>query len=242
MQLHLFSAPGAEWIEYILEACQPLLAAQSKPVVTYLPAASVQRRWVRETQAAFRGLAKVIHINTETHSPARLQEALDQANVLYIPGGNTYLLAHRLGAVTFASQVGGDERLSLTDEIRRRVQAGLPLVAFSAGAVLCGPDILTTNDINACGCARFEGLNLLPFNLNMHYPSDEAGRQGRDDRLQEYLTFHKARTILALEDGAYLQVKGEIVTLVNGPAWKIEPGKASVRIEVGEVEHGWIYS
>ena len=234
MELHLFSTSGEHDIEFILEACSSILEGLPGPVVAYLPAASVHRRWVRETRAAFRGLAQIVAINPETHPPERIRAILDQASMLYIPGGNTYLLSQRLHACLLPERggSGGLGSVTLLAEIRARLRASLPLVAFSAGAVLCGVDILTTNDINCCGCTQFDGLGLLPFNLNVHYPGDDATRQARDERLQEYLAFHPG-IVVALEDGAYLRVLGEEISLIRGTAWRLERGahKSSVMRE-----------
>jgi peptidase E len=217
MQLHLLSSPGEQGIEYVLEVAYALLTSQRSRVVAYLPAASLGRRWVRETKAAFRGLAMVSAIDVETQAFDRIQSILDRAALLYIPGGNTYLLAQRLH---HQPQWPGGE--GLIAELRQRVLSGLPLIGCSAGAVLCGPDILTTNDINCCGCTTFSGLGLASFNLNPHYPAEPGElRQARDDRLQEYLAFHPKRTVLALEDGAYLKVIDGEVSVERGNVWKI---------------------
>jgi dipeptidase E len=227
MQLHLFSTPGEGGIEYIIDAASAILQGQSDPLVAYLPAANIHRRWVRETKAAFRGLATVTAINVETQPIERIQVILDRAVLLYIPGGNTYLMAHRLHH--FPKWPGGE---GLISELKKRVLEGLPLIGFSAGAVLCGPDILTTNDINCCGCTTFEGLNLVPFNLNTHYPAEpEAARQARDERLQEYLAFHADRSLLALEDGAYLIVIDNEVSAARGKVWKIDQGCQALGVE-----------
>ena len=161
-----------------------------------------------ETKAAFRGLAEVRAVKLETHSAAHIGSILDRADLLYIPGGDTYLGAHRLHTA------------GLMDDLRKRILDGLPLVAFSAGAVLCGVDILTSNDANECGCTVFTGLGLVPFNLNVHYPPiDGEERQGRDSRLHAFSTEHH-RLVLALEDGAYLHVMDRSVTVIRGPVWK----------------------
>lgn len=227
MQLHLFSTPGEGGIEYVLAAASTILQGQRAPLVAYLPAASIHRRWVRETKASFRGLATVTAITVETQPLERILVILDRASLIYIPGGNTYLMAHRLHH--FPKWPGGE---GLISELRKRILDGLPLVGFSAGAVLCGPDILTTNDINCCGCTTFEGMNLVPFNLNAHYPAEPGeARQARDDRLQEYLAFHPGRTVLALEDGAYLKVIDMEISVARGKAWKIDQGCQPVLVE-----------
>lgn len=103
--------------------------------------------------------------------------------------------------------------------IAARVRAGVPLVAFSAGSVLAGPDILTTNDPNICNCQDFAGLGIVPFRLNVHYPSDDAGRAERDERLAEHLIWDQ-RPIVALGDGAWIRARPEGTVLVRGPAWR----------------------
>ena len=229
IQLHLFSTPGEGGIEYIFEVARSILQGQSAPLVAYLPAANTHRRWIRETKAAFRGLATVTAINVETQPIGRILAILDRAALLYIPGGNTYLMAHRLHH--FPKWPGGE---GLMSELRKRILAGLPLIGFSAGAVLCGPEVLTTNDINCCGCTTFEGLNLVSFNLNTHYPAEPGeARQARDDRLQEYLTFHPGRTVLAMEDGAYIKVIDGEVQVVEGHVWTAEQGSQTIRSEGG---------
>jgi peptidase E len=210
VQLHLFSVPGEPFLADILAATRQILVGSRKPLVAYLPAAAEERHFVRETKAAFRGIAEVRALKPEIHSAAQMRSVLDRAALLYIPGGNTYLAARRLHAA------------GLMDDLRKRILGGLPLVAFSAGTVLCGADILSSNDTNDCGGIDFSGFGLVPYNFNVHYPSVEGEeRQRRDARLQAYAMEHN-RLILALEDGAYILVKDGNVKVVKGPVWKFQ--------------------
>jgi peptidase E len=93
MNLHLFSTPGEPFLHDVLEVSKSLLGSQRNPVVLYLPAASVERHFIRETRAAFSGLAKVITIKVESHTSDKVRAAVARVNLLFIPGGNTYLLA-----------------------------------------------------------------------------------------------------------------------------------------------------
>ena len=195
----------------MVELVYQLVGNRPDPLVAYLPAGNLQRHFVREVKGFLRGVAEVSAIKPEIHSIKRIYTILERADMLLIPGGNTYLMAQRL------------HQIGLVDELRRRILDGLPLVTFSAGTVLCGQDILTTNDINCCGCTRFDGLKLLPYNLNVHYPLQPGeAQQDRDERLEEYQFFHD-RTVLALEDGACLQVTGEGV-LAQGVVWEFKRG------------------
>jgi peptidase E len=117
----------------------------------------------------------------------------------------------------------------LFPSLRRKIEGGLPLAAFSAGTVLCGPNILTTNDLNMVPTTHFDGLNLTPFNFNVHYADDVQ----RDNWLIEYQIFHD-NPILMLEDGAYVRVSGKAVTLVRGGAWLWRAGQEKERLKAGK--------
>ncbi len=210
LALHLFSVPGEPFLADIIAAARQVLEGQPKPVVAYLPAAAEGRHFVRETRAAFRGLAEVRAVKPEIHSAPTIRSMLDSASLLYIPGGNTYLAAQRLHAA------------GLMADLRRRILDGLPLVAFSAGTVLCGVDILTSNDQNDCGCTHFTGFGLAAYNFNVHYPP-VAGeeRKARDARLSAFSQEHH-RPVVALEDGAYLIVTENALRVVRGAVWRLD--------------------
>lgn len=117
------------------------------------------------------------------------------------------------------------------NEIRQHVLDGSTLVVFSAGTVLCGQDILTTNDINYCGCTTFAGQGLLPFNINVHCLPDEAQEvQERDYRLWEYQQFHDT-SVLALEEEVYIRVTGNRFEVLRGTCWWFTKGKLKAKFK-----------
>jgi dipeptidase E len=220
MNLHLFSSPGKDDIRYILAAARPYLEAKDDPLVAYLPAASLGDTYQEYTEKAFRGLARLATLNTESMTLPESEAVLRRAALVYIPGGNTFLLNHRL----YLSKI--------TEYLRKKVTAGLPLVGFSAGTVLCGPNILTSKDMNTVETPIFAGLNLTPFNFSCHYPQDEIGRLEKDEWLTEYHVFHD-NPIVMLSDGAYIRVEGKKTQLVEGPAWILRKGQEKQKLEVG---------
>jgi dipeptidase E len=220
MQIHLFSSPGERDIRYILDASRPYLQAAPNPVVAYLPAASWRSNWLAYTEKAFAGLGAIAYIDTATMTATDINAILERATCLYVSGGNTYLLNHRL------------HQTGLMAELRQRVIADLPFIGFSAGAILCGPNMLTANDMNLCATTRFDSLNLVRYNFDAHFPVDEAGREQQADWLLDYHAYHD-NPILALEDGAYLYVDQETVTLKQGVCWLIEKGQARRPLAVG---------
>jgi dipeptidase E len=220
MNLHLFCQPGIRDIRYILEAARPYLTAQADPIVAYLPAASPVYNWLDYTEKAFAGLAEIAYIDTETMPLADVETIFDRAGAGYISGGNTFLLNHRL------------HQSGVFDLLRQRALGGMPVIGFSAGATICGPNILTSNDMNMCATIHFDGLNLTPFNFSVHYPSDEATHDEWDEWLSEYHLYHD-NPILALDDDAYLRIDDDKTVLVRGGGWLLAKGEKPRSITLG---------
>ena len=222
MDLHLFSAPGVgDDIRWVLEACRPYLEDKDDPTIAYLPLASLfGERSLAETQKSFRKLARVELINTETMELAEMEAVLRRAALVYIPGGNTFLLNHRLHV----------SRLGIY--LQKKVRSGLPLVAFSAGTILCGPNILTANDMNNVETSYFEGLNLIPFNFFVHYGEDAYLRALHDDWISDYHVFHD-NPLIIMADGSYIKVEGRKISLVRGDAWLLRKGEEKEKLAPG---------
>jgi peptidase E len=220
MNIHLFSSPGRDDIRYILDACRLVLGGREDPLVAYLPAASLSDKWQEYTENAFLGMARVETINTELQTLPEMEAILRDAALVYLPSGNTFLLNHRL------------HMSKIVDYLRKKVVAGLPLVAFSAGTVLCGPNILTSKDMNMVATGYFTGLNVISFNFSVHYPDDEISRALKDDWLTEYHVFHDNPVIL-LSNGAYVRVEGKKTILVCGEAWILHKGREKEKLTPG---------
>ena len=217
--LHLFSSPGKDDIRYVIEASRPYLKDRDDATVAYLPLASLfAERWQTDTEDAFKSLARLETINAETMSLTQMEDIVRRAALVYIPGGNTFLLNHRLHV----------SRLMIF--LRKKVQAGLPVVAFSAGAILCGPNILTSKDMNTVETSQFDGLNVSPFNFFAHYAMDDHGQSVHDDWLSDYHFFHD-NPVVMMSDGAYVKMDGKKTTLVRGEAWILRKGQEKEKLE-----------
>ncbi|HQX01255.1 MAG TPA: Type 1 glutamine amidotransferase-like domain-containing protein [Anaerolineales bacterium] len=217
--LHLFSSPGKDDIRYVIEASRPYLKDRDDATVAYLPLASLfAERWQTDTEDAFKSLARLETINAETMSLTQMEDIVRRAALVYIPGGNTFLLNHRLHV----------SRLMIF--LRKKVQAGLPVVAFSAGAILCGPNILTSKDMNTVETSQFDGLNVSPFNFFAHYAMDDYGQSVHDDWLSDYHFFHD-NPVIMMSDGAYVKMDGKKTTLIRGEAWVLRKGQEKEKLE-----------
>ena len=223
INLHLFSNAGRSDLSDIVEVSRPYLEDKDDPVVAYMPLASLYaEKWLGQNETAFKGLARLQMVNTELMRQKEIEDILRDASLVYIPGGNTFLLNHRL-------HISG---ISLY--LKKKIQAGLPLVGFSAGSIVCGPNILTSKDMNTVSTSFFEGLNVTPFNFSPHYPLDSYGQSVKDEWLADYHFFHD-NPIIMLSDGAYVKVDGKKTALVRGEAWIWRKDEEKEKLEEGKL-------
>ena len=169
---------------------------------------------------AFKNLASVDLVDTETMTLPEIQDTLRRASLLYIPGGNTFLLNHRL------------HLSKLMPYLRKLVQTNMPLVAFSAGTVLCGQNILTSKDLNSVGTPYFDGLKAVPYNFLVHYGEDAYLQAIHDNWLADYHVFQD-NPVVIMSDGAYVRVEGKKIFLERGNAWILRKGREKEKLEPG---------
>ena len=223
MHLHLLSTPGKDDLRDVLEASKPYLEGKDDPIVAYLPLASLYtEKWLGVNESAFRGLAQIQEVNAELMTQKEIENILREAALVYIPGGNTFLLNHRL------------HTSGVLPYLKKKIQNGLPLVGVSAGMIVCGPNILTSKDMNPLGTPYFDGLNLVPFNFFAHYADDGYGQSIHDDWLADYYFFHD-NPVVMLSEGAYVKVEGKKTTLVRGDGWILRKGEEKEKLEPGKV-------
>jgi peptidase E len=107
------------------------------------------------------------------------------------------------------------------------------VVGFSAGTILCGPNILNSSDLNTVATSSFDGLNVTPFNFVVHYSTD-AYSQIQDEWLSDYHVFNDNPVILMCDD-AYIKVDGKKTTLVRGEAYLLRKDQEKERLEAGKL-------
>ena len=220
MELDLFSAPEAdEDLRFVLDACRaPLRDRSSDSIVAYMPLGSlVTTRRLEQARKLFRSTAQIELVDTEMMDLPAMEAVFRRAALVLIPDGNAYLLNHRL----HLSRV--------LPYLQKKIRNGLPAIAVGAGAIACGPNILTSDDPNIVPTPHFTGLAVTPFNLHVHYVDDIQ----RDAWLAPYHTFHENAVIL-LEDGAHLKIQGKSTTLVEGAGWCLRAGRDKQRLTIGE--------
>src|SRR5512144_3123543 len=114
--------PGTDNLRHIVDASRPYLEDKDEPIVAYMPLASLYaERWLEMNQSAFKGLAELKEINAELMTQKEIENVIRDAALVYIPGGNTFLLNHRL------------HTCGVMPYLKKKVQNGLPVIGFSAG-------------------------------------------------------------------------------------------------------------
>jgi peptidase E len=221
MEVHLFSSTGEPPLQNIVDVSLSSLRSQRNPVVLYLPP-TYRDEYVELTRQKFSNVAKVNAIDLTKVSSKYLEQALEEASFLFIPGGNTYLLNYRLHC------------LGVVKKIRERIKTGLPYAGMSAGTLICGANILTTSDVNCCGSTFFEGFGLTAYNFVAHYPDLDLERVKVDDRIFAYHRFHE-NPVIALKDDAYIQITKKGLNVKRGDCWLFERDKERIQINRGDI-------
>ena len=148
------SVYGRGYLEHALDAIGDFLGARKS--VHFAPYALADHQEYSERAGAVfaRYGARVVGLDTSTNPEA----TLEQAEVLFVGGGNSFRLLKAL------------HDHHLVEVVRRRVEAGeLSYLGSSAGTNMACPTIRTTNDMPIVEPPSFEAFSLIPFQINPHY-------------------------------------------------------------------------
>ena len=138
------------------------------------------------------------------HEFSSAKEAIANTKGIFIGGGNTFELVNQL------------YKNDIIKAIRTAVNKGTPYLGTSAGSNICGPTMMTTNDMPIVYPPSFDTLNLIPYNINPHYldPDLNSTHKGetRETRINEFHCFND-KVVIGLREGSWLEVIGNIITL-----------------------------
>lgn len=135
------------------------------------------------------------------HEEADAKNAVDNAEAIFIGGGNTFRLLHSL------------YQLELLLPIRRRVEDGMLYIGTSAGAVVAARTIKTTNDMPIVQPQSFDSLGLIPFQINAHYldadPDSTHMGETREVRINQFLE-ESETPVVGLREGCMIRVEHDV--------------------------------
>jgi len=144
---------------------------------------------------------------TSIHDLSNMPRAIDEADVIFIGGGNRFRL------------LNGLYNHDLLGPIRRRVAAGMPYIGSSAGSIVACPTLKTTKDMPVVQPPSFEALGLVPFQISPHYLDPDASSthmgETQEERILQFLEENE-EPVVGLREGSILRVQDGAVTL-KGP-------------------------
>jgi dipeptidase E len=173
--------------------------------VVFIPYALRDRRaYCEQAEDRFRRMGLESRSAHDVSNPSR---AIEQAEIIFIGGGNTFRLLYEL------------HRNQMIEPIRRAVRAGTPYIGSSAGSIVACPSLKTTKDMPVVQPSSFEALSLVPFQISPHYldpdPTSTHMGETQEQRILQFLEENED-PVVGLREGSILRVESEDVTL-KGP-------------------------
>lgn len=216
--------PAGRYLVHARDALAAHLAGVREAL--FVPYAGVTVTWEAYTARVAEALAPLGVAVRGAHAAAEPAAAVAGAEALLVGGGNTFHLLAEL------------QRRGLVDALRARAAAGAPYAGWSAGSVVAGPTIRTTNDMPIVEPPRgLDALGLVAVQLNAHFTdAHPPGFQGetRRERLAEFLAANPGATVVALPEGSWLEVDGPRATVGGAhPAVLFRAGRAAEDVAVG---------
>jgi len=159
------------------------------------------------------------------HTAADAQQAVTDAEAVFIGGGNTFRLLKAL----YDSDV--------LQTIRHRVAEGMPYIGSSAGSIVACPTLKTTKDMPVVQPPSFEALGLVSFQISPHYldpdPSSTHMGETQQERIMQFLEENE-EPVVGLREGSILRVQDGVVTLKGATTARIfKRGEVPVEIAPG---------
>jgi dipeptidase E len=148
--------------------------------------------------------------------------AINQAKAYFTGGGNTFLLVKIL------------HEENLMNVLKKNIETGKPYLGTSAGSNIAGINIKTTNDMPIVYPPSFDGMGLVPFNINPHYldpnPNSKHNGETRETRIKEFLTQNDIK-VLGLREGNWICRIGDTISVEGTELTRIfEKGKEPYEI------------
>lgn len=185
--------------------------------IAFIPYAAVRFSYDDYEAMVAAGLPN--HVVQSVHRSDDPGQVIEDADAILVGGGNTFKLVHDLHA------------FDLVTLVREKARSGIPYMGWSAGANVASPRLCTTNDMPIIEPASFQAFGLIRAQINPHYldahPDKHMG-ETRDERLQEFAVINPTVPVLALREGAWLQVEGTSMELGGHNGARLYLGSESV--------------
>ncbi len=220
---------GSGYLEYLLEELTVFFKdANSILFIPYArPSGLSHAGYTQKVADAFAKINKTVKGIQDFENPV---EAINQAQAIFIGGGNTFVLTYQL------------YKNKLIAPLQNAIKNGTPYLGTSAGSNVCGLSIKTTNDMPIVYPPSFNALAFVPFNINPHYLDPDASSkhmgETRETRINEFHHFNTP-PVIGLREGSWLHVNGNSIILKGKLSARIfEYNKTPYETETGtELNH-----
>jgi dipeptidase E len=194
---------GRGYLDHAEEEIRELMGAKTR--IAFIAYALHDRRaYAQKAEERFREMGLSL---TSTHDLSNPARAIDEADAVFIGGGNTFRLLTAL------------HDYGLLEPIRRKIARGTPYIGSSAGSIVACPTLKTTKDMPIVQPPSFEALGLVQFQISPHYldPASASTHMGetQEERILQFLEENDT-AVVGLREGSMLAAGGKTVTL-KGP-------------------------
>jgi len=192
----------------VIEKALPLFLkkAEDYNFLCIITAAKVEegpKEWLDSELNEFRRLGFKLNVFDLDGAPEhKVQEKIENADIIYASGGNTFFLLEKMKACNFEKH------------IRKALARGAIYIGSSAGAVVCCPDIdyvRTMDDPSVATLDNTIGLRLVDFFVMVHMDNSSFSKKANDKLLSMK---QGPLPVVCLKDHEALFVDGASITLV----------------------------
>lgn len=194
---------GSGYLEYLKPTLSTFFEEISE--LLFIPYARPSGLSYNDYTTIAKKMFKDLEINVKgIHEYSNAKKAVKEAKAIFTGGGNTFELVNQL------------YKNDLIETINEVVSNGTLYLGTSAGSNICGPTMMTSNDMPIVYPPSFNTLNLIPYNINPHYldPDLNSTHKGetRETRINEYHQFN-TNVVIGLREGSWLEVNGNEIKL-----------------------------
>ncbi len=173
-------------------------------------------KWLKET---FDKLGVNLYEMWTENELGDIEDEPEKFGGVYIGGGNTFYLLKTLKETNFWTF------------LKRCIDKNIPIYGGSAGAIIFGHSILSSNDVNNVNLNDFSGMNTLKkISIFCHYKPE------KDEIVKQKIYLYNLNKIIALPDtsGIYLTDRKKPKIIGKDSAWLFSRDK-KVKIRIGEL-------
>jgi dipeptidase E len=212
---------GQGYLDHVENEIKELLGRVKR--VVFVPFALFDRdAYTTQARDRFRGMGVALE---SVHLASNPQRLIDEAETIFIGGGNTFRLLKAL------------YDHDLLERVRLRVEQGVPFIGSSAGSIVACPTLKTTKDMPIVEPPSFDALHLVNFQISPHYldpdPASTHMGETQEERIMQYLE-ENDRPVIGLREGTLIRVQqGGIQLHGSRTARVFQRGERPVEVSPG---------